>query len=71
MDFCNDGSGPGSSGFVSSVLGSGGQDPSIGGWGAQRVNLSMADVQQTIQEGRLIGTGIWGIDGNPMIAQNT
>jgi hypothetical protein len=35
--------------------GSGVGTPSVQAFGAQRINLSMADVQQTIQEGRAQG----------------
>ena len=50
--------------FTSSVIASGGSMPSTMGWGAQRINLSIRDVQQTILEGRLAGTGVWNIEGN-------
>jgi hypothetical protein len=65
MDFCNNGSG----GFSSSVISSsgGGSDPDVTRWGAIRLNLSIADIQQTIQEGRMQGTGAWDIDGNKML----
>jgi hypothetical protein len=68
MDFCSSNSGS----FVSSVISSagGGSDPDVIGWHAQKINLSMSDVQQTIQEGRMVGTGIWDIDGNPQIGEN-
>lgn len=69
MDFCGNGNG---GGFVSSVISSagGGSDPVTTGWGAQKINLSMTDVQATIQEGRMVGTGVWDIDGNPQIPRN-
>jgi hypothetical protein len=68
MDFCGNNGQP----FVSSVISSqgGGSDPTTRGWGALKLNLSMVDVQATIQEGRVVGTGIWDIDGNPQIAPN-
>lgn len=70
MDFCEDGS----QGFVSSVInsaGGGGSDPDITKWGARRLNLSMADVQQTIAEGKIENPGVaWDIDGNKMLRMN-
>ena len=68
MDFCNNGSG----GFTSSLISSsgGGSDPDVTKWGARRLNLSIYDIQQTIQEGRLQGAGVWDIDGNKMIRMN-
>jgi hypothetical protein len=70
MDFCGNNDGQP---FVSSVISSqgGGSDPTTRGWGALKINLSMSDVQDTIQEGRLVGTGIWDVDGNPMIPKNS
>ena len=67
MDFCQGSDG---STFQSSALSSGGQDPTTINWGARRLNLSPADVQQTIYEGRLTGTGIWDIDGNKALHMN-
>jgi hypothetical protein len=69
--FCdNSGNGFQSSAVQSSAIQSGGSDPSVIRWGARRLNLSIADVQQTIQEGRMVGTGIWNIDGNTQIHLN-
>jgi hypothetical protein len=50
--------------FTSSIISSGGSDPDVTKWGAQRVCLSIRDVQQSILEGRLVGTGVWNIEGN-------
>jgi hypothetical protein len=42
----------------------GGADLDITKWGAQRLNLCMADVQQTIQEGLANGIIPYNISGN-------
>jgi hypothetical protein len=67
MDFCQN---PDGSTFVSSTLASGGQEPSVTGWGALKLNLSIVDVMNTVQEGRMAGTGIWDIDGNKALFMN-
>jgi hypothetical protein len=66
MDFCgvSDGGDGSTPSFTSSVISSGGSDPTTAGWGARRLNLTMADVQETIQEGRAMGFGVWNILGN-------
>jgi hypothetical protein len=70
MDFCDD---SGGAPFTSSVISpvGGGSDPTTMAWGARRINLSMSDVRQTIQEGRASGPiRIWNIEGNPQIGPN-
>ena len=74
MDFCGN-NGDGTPAFTSSVIGSngGGSDPDITKWGARRLNLSMRDVQATIQEGRAARDGrtiAWSIEGNSMLRMN-
>jgi hypothetical protein len=47
-----------------SSTGGGGSDVDITKWGAQRLNLCMYDVQQTIQEGLANGIIPYNISGN-------
>jgi hypothetical protein len=69
MAFCDN---TGNQQFQSSVIssGGGGSDPSVQGWKAQKINLTFSDVQDTIQEGRAMGTGVWNVLGNTGIRMN-
>lgn len=46
------------------LSGSGGTEVDVTKWGARRLNLCMADVQQTIQEGLAHGIIPFNISGN-------
>lgn len=53
---------------ASSSAGSGSSDPLVPHMGAQKINLSIMDVQQTIQEGRASGkTKPFNISGSTLM----